>query len=139
MALHAVRNGVAAGDDRLDIDAHEPVHPACGSLSGCGSDAMREVAVGVLEHGSIAEYSIDFIRPVGVVQWIHVDFHGLEQLGWRVGNLPEERLTADDYKFVEPNRIGGSADDMVEVLTAQLPDLREDLAPFGLGQRAGER
>jgi hypothetical protein len=50
-----------------------------------------------------------------------------------------DRLAADDHEFVESNSVGGGADDMVEIFAAQLRDLREDLAPLGFRECAGER
>ena len=139
MAFHAVGDGMAPGYRGLDLHPDEPVHPSGGRLRGRWPHAMCEVAVRVFEPGAVAEGAIDEVRLRGIGQRIHVDFHRLEQLLRRIGDLAMDRLAADDHELVEPDGVGGGPDHVLEVGEAHLPDLREDLAPFRLAQRAGER
>jgi hypothetical protein len=97
-----------------------------------------EVSVRVLEPRPIAKGSVDLVSAVGVGQWIHVDFHRLDELVRWVRDLAMDRLAADDHEFIESDGVSGGAYDMVEVFAAQLPNLRKDLAPLSFCKCAGE-
>ena len=75
------------------------IHPI-GRLCSGRPDAVREVAVRVLEPRTIAECAVDVVSAVWVGQWIHVDFHRLEQLVRWVHDLAVDRLAADDHEFI---------------------------------------
>ena len=138
MALHSVGDRLSPWYGWRDVYSDKPVHPSGGRLGGVGSDAMREIALRLLKRRPIAECSVDVIGPVWIGKWIHVDLHRLKQpFGW-ARDLAMDRLAADDHEFVEPDSVGGGPDDVAELVAAQLPDLREDLAALGLRKRAGE-
>ena len=50
----------------------------------------------------------------------------------------KDRLTPDNDKFAFADYLSGRRDDVIEILTSHLPDVFEDLPPFGLRQQAGE-
>jgi hypothetical protein len=50
----------------------------------------------------------------------------------------KDRLTPDHDKLAFADYLSGRADDGIEILTSHLPDLVEDLPPFGLRQQASE-
>jgi len=50
----------------------------------------------------------------------------------------QDRLTPDNDKFAFADYLGGRSDDVIEIVASHLPDLFEDLSPFGLRQQAGE-
>jgi hypothetical protein len=100
VALYAVRNRLTPRSGGLDIHSDKPVHPTGRRFCRGRSDAVREVAVRVLEPGPITEYSVDHVCFLGIGQRIHIDFHRLEQLVRWVRDLAMDRLAADDHEFV---------------------------------------
>lgn len=57
----------------------------------------------------------------------------------RLGDFAVDSLAPYDHEFVETHCVGCSADDVVELFAAHLPDFRKDLAALRLCQGAGER
>jgi hypothetical protein len=100
VALHAVSNRLPSRNEGLDVHPDKSLHPSDGRLCSSRSDAVREVAVGVLEPRTIAQCAVDVVSAVWVGQWIHVDFHRLEQLVRWVHDLAVDRMAADDYEFI---------------------------------------
>jgi hypothetical protein len=50
----------------------------------------------------------------------------------------KDRLTLHNDKLAFADYLSGRNDDVIEILASHLPDLFEDLPPFGRRQQAGE-
>lgn len=101
-------------------------------------DSMRVVPEGPLKGRAVAESSLDIDGPFGGSTRVDVRLLRPEERRRSIWMSGEDRLTPHNDKFAFADYLSGRSDDVIEILTSHLPDLFEDLPPFGLRQQAGE-
>src|ERR1700734_356650 len=82
-----------------------------------------------MERGAFADAAVDQIRELRVVSRKHICLSRGEQRRWRIGELAQNRLTANDYDFGIVRDRASRTNDVLKLGTLQIP--ASALPPLG--------